>query len=475
MNYDAVVVGSGPNGLAAAITLAQCGYKIKVFEAASDFGGGCRTSELTLPGFRHDVCSSVYPMIPLSPFFKELAAKGIQPELIEPDIPVVHVFDNDRSVSIEKDIEHTILGLGKDRKQYERLIGPFLTETDSLFEDLLAPPLQLRNPIPLLRFGWRGFRSAESLANKWFTEETTQGMFAGMAAHSMLPIDRWLTGAIGMMFCIAAHSSGWPIAKGGAQSISRLLAGYLESLGGKIETDCRITSLDELPDSKVVLFDTTPSLMLQIAGDALPANYQRRLRKFKHGPGVCKVDWALDSPIPWRSESCKRAGTVHIGGSLSTIAKNELAVWNNQIPAEPFVLVTQPSLFDDTRAPAGKHVAWAYCHVPNGYTVDMSDAIERQIEKAAPGFQSKILGRHVLTAPELQRYNVNFIGGDISGGAMNMWQFLARPVFKMDPYSTPNSRIFLCSASTPPGPGVHGMCGYHAARSVMASPVLKQV
>ncbi len=466
-DYDAIIIGSGPNGLAAAITLAHRGLRTIVLEAASETGGGTTTRELTLPGFRHDVCSSIYPLVSVSPFFRSLADAGVFPELIKPEIAMAHVVSSGEVVAIRENIDTTTNGLGEDGDRYRALIEPFLKSSEGFFDAILSPPLQFRHSLLKLRLGLRGLRSAESLANKWFSREGTRGMFAGMAAHSILPLDRWLTGAVGMMFCVAAHATGWPLVRGGAASLSNQLVAHFRSLGGEIQTDFLVKSLAELPTSRTVLFDTSPSALAEIASEALPSSYRKRLQRFRHGPGVCKVDWALAGPIPWNSAVCRRAGTVHLGGTMTEIKKSEEEVWNGRLPETPFLLVTQPSLFDETRTPQGRHVAWAYCHVPAGSSADLSVLIEERIESVAPGFRERIIGKHVLSAARLNASNPNYIGGDIGGGVMDLRQFIARPVLRCDPYSTPNPRLFMGSASTPPGPGVHGMCGMNAARSIL--------
>ncbi|QDU81195.1 ribulose-1,5-biphosphate synthetase [Polystyrenella longa] len=465
--FDAVVIGSGPNGLAAAITLSRAGYRVCVFESSPTPGGGMRTAELMESGFRHDICSSIYPLVPVSPFFKELRADGATLDFIEPEIAVAHAFGSDRAIGIWRNLATTVSELGKDGPAYERLVTPFLNISDELFEGIFSPPLKPSQVLSLIRFGWRGAGSAEGLGRRWFKESSTRGMFAGMAAHAEQPPNRILTAAIGLMFCISAHATGWPIARGGAGMITDCLTERFRSLGGTIETGTSITTLSQLPPCRTVLFDTTPGQMLDMAGDSLPPFYHRKLRSFKHGPGICKVDWALDQPIPWNSDKCRRAGTVHIAASTSEIGKSEEKAWNNQLPEEPYLIVTQPSLFDSSRAPSGKHTGWAYCHVPFGRNEDMTAVIEKRIEDCASGFRDSIINRHTMTATDLHRYNQNYIGGDISGGAMTIRQIVARPVLKRCPYATPNPKLFICSASTPPGPGVHGMGGYNTAHAIM--------
>ena len=464
--YDAIVVGSGPNGLSAAITIAEKNKKVLLIEAAETIGGGMRTTELIDTGFKHDVCSSVYPLVPPSPFFKNLLDK-IDVELIKPDIAIAHVYSSEEAVPVYEDLKKTSTALGIDGTHYERLISPLLKNDFGLFDDILSPFTHVRNPLTMMRFGWHGTQSSYRLAKNYFQLESTRGMFAGMAGHSILPLDQWLTAGVGIMFCVSAHSNGWPIVRGGAGALTTALANYFQSLGGEIQTGNEVRSLDQLPDASAVVFDTSAESMARIAGDQLPAGYHRKLAQLRHGPGICKVDWTLHGPIPWNSEFCQQAGTVHLAGGFDEVATHEKAVCNGTMTETPFVLVTQPSVFDPSRAPNGKHIGWAYCHVPHACDEDYSNLIENRIEQYAPGFKDQIIDRHVLTTGQLEQYNANYIGGDISCGAMDRKQALFRPTFRLDPYSTPNPKIFLCSAATPPGPGVHGMCGYYAARSAL--------
>ena len=470
-SFDAIIIGSGPNGLTAAATLAQHKKRVLLVESAEKIGGGMRTTELIETGFHHDVCSSVYPLVPPSRVFNELIADGLSVDLIKPPIALAHAYTPDESVAVFESLDETVRQLGVDGNKYERLIRPLLNHSDGLFSDILSPFTHLRNPITMMRFGWHGAQSAYRLAMKYFELDSTRGMFAGMAAHSILPLDSWLTAGVGIMFCVAAHANGWPIARGGAGSITTNLAEFIRSRGGQIRTDHHVSSLSKLPDSKAILFDTSAESMARIAGDTLPARFHGKLSRLQHGPGICKVDWTLHGPIPWKNEYCKQAGTVHVGGGLDEVAQHEKAVCNGSMTDTPFVLVTQPSLFDSARAPDGKHVGWAYCHVPHGSDHDVSSLIEDRIETYAPGFKDQVIGRHVITTGQLEQYNDNYIGGDISCGAMNWKQAMFRPTFRLDPYSTPNRKLFLCSAATPPGPGVHGMCGYFAARSAMRKAI----
>jgi phytoene dehydrogenase-like protein len=466
--YDAVVIGSGPNGLSAAITLARAGKSVLVLEARDTVGGGMRTAELTLPGFRHDVCSAVHPLALASPFFRSipLAEHGL--EFIHPKAPLAHPLSNDNVMMLERRIDATAAPMGFDAVEYRDLLRPFVEQADDLFADILAPLHWPRRPLLMARFGLRAIRSAYGLATKLFRNEPTRALFAGNAAHSVLPLEHSLTSGVGLMLHIAAHAVGWPIARGGSQSIANALASHLRELGGEIITGRTVASLGELPEARAYLFDTSPQAMAQIAGDQLPEKFARRLQRYRFGPGAYKIDWALSQPIPWASPDCARAGTVHIGGSLEQIAMSERAAWSGKASEQPFVLLAQPSLFDPSRAPAGQHTAWAYCHVPNGCTTDMTAIIEAQVERYARGFRDTILARHTMSPQQFEQYNANCIGGDITGGVQDLWQLFTRPSLRIVPYATPNPRLYICSASTPPGGGVHGMCGFWAARAALA-------
>ncbi len=434
-----------------------------VVEAADEIGGGTRSAELTQPGFVHDICSAIHPLGIASPFLRSLPLEQHGLEWIHPQIPVAHPLADGRAAVVHRSLEETAAGFGVDSDRYRRLLLPFVDRVDDLLQQVLGPLRLPRHPLLMARFGIRAVRSARSLVDVWFRDERVRGMFAGMAAHSVLPLDRSLTAAVGLMFAATAHSGGWPLPRGGSQQIANALASYLRSLGGEILTGTRIDSLADVPPTRVVLFDTTPSSLIQIAGDALPARYVRRLRTFRHGPGVFKVDWALDAPIPWKAPDCRRAGTVHLGGTFEEIADSERAAWSGNVSDRPFVLVAQQSLFDPSRAPAGKHTGWAYCHVPHGSTADLTEQIEAQVERFAPGFRALILARHTMSPTAMETYNANYIGGDITGGVMDFRQLFTRPVARWSPYTTPAANLLICSASTPPGAGVHGMCGYHAA------------
>ncbi len=467
--YDAVIVGAGPNGLSAAIEIARAGRSVLVREGAETPGGSVRSAELTLPGFVHDLCSAVYPMAVASPYFRSLPLADHGLTWIEPPAPVAHPLGGGEAVLQERSVAATAEGLGRDRDAYLDLFQPLVEDWPLLQEALLRPILRWpRHPLALGRFGLHALRSARGLAGAAFREERARALFAGHAAHSILPLDAAISASFGLVRALTGHAVGWPAPRGGAQEITRALTSLLRSLGGELVTGAPVRTLDELPPSRLVLCDVAPAGLLRLAGDRLPTGYRRALARFRHGPGAFKLDGALAEPIPWRSPECLRAGTVHVGGTLAEIAASERAPWRGQHAERPFVLLAQPSLFDPTRAPEGKHTAWAYCHVPNGSTFDMTERIESQIERFAPGFRERILARSVLPPAGLERTNPNLVGGDVGGGANTFWQLLARPALRLVPYATPMRGLYLCSASTPPGGGVHGMCGYLAARAALA-------
>ncbi len=463
---DAVVVGSGPNGLSAAIVLAQAGCKVVVFEASPTIGGGARSADLTLPGFVHDVCSAVHPFGVASPFWQTLplAAHGL--EWIQPPVMVGHPLQDGRAAVTLRSLQATAAALGPDGDSYARIIGGVVEDWPRLSRAVLGPPTLPRHPFALAKFGVRALRSAERLTRSAFRGEPARALIAGSAAHGMLPLDHALTAGIGLTLTALSHVGGWPIPKGGAQAITNALAQHLATLGGEVCAGAPVTNIDNLPAARIVLCDLSPRPLLRIAGHKFPPAYRSKLERYRYGMGVFKVDWALDAPIPWTSEPCRQAGTLHVGGTLDEIAFSEREAWRGRTADRPFVLMSQPTLFDVSRAPAGKHVAWGYCHVPSGSTVDMLDRIERQIERFAPGFRERILARSVMTSRDVEANNPNFVGGDIASGITDLRQFFTRPTWRN--YATPVKGLYLCSAATPPGVGVHGMCGYYAAKLALA-------
>jgi len=465
---DAVVVGSGPNGLAAAITLAAQGLSVRVYESAPTPGGGCRTAELTLPGFAHDVCSAVHPLALASPFLRslDLASRGVR--LLVPEVAVAHPLDGGRAAAVAGTVEQTAAYLGADGPAYADLMGPPVHSWEAIVAELLSslrrPP---RHPVTLARFGLLGLRSAGGLAAARFSEEPTRALFGGMAAHAMLPLTAPATAAYGLLMGMLGHAVGWPVVEGGSGRIIAAMVTALAELGGEVVLDRRVDSLADLPAARATLLDVTPRQFAAIAGDRLQPSYRRRLGRFRYGAGVFKVDWALSGPVPWSAPECHRTATVHLGGTLPELVASEAEVAQGRNPERPYVIAVQACVVDPTRAPAGQHTLWAYCHVPNGSTVDMTARIEAQVERFAPGFRDLVLSRQVRDPAALEAENANYVGGDINGGVQDIRQTLARPIARWNPYGTPLDGVYLCSSSTPPGGGVHGMCGHLAARSAL--------
>jgi phytoene dehydrogenase-like protein len=467
VTLDAAIIGSGPNGLAAAIELARAGLKVRVHEAEPTIGGGCRSAELTLPGFIHDICSAFHPLGAGSPYFRTLPLKEHGLDWIHPDVPLAHPLDDGTAAVLYRSADETAQAFGDDERAYRRLVGVLVPRWDELLAETSRPMLHLpKHPFLLARFGVPAMLPI-TMAARSFKTPRARALLAGLAAHSFLPLDAPFTTAFATILAISGHTVGWPFPRGGSQKITDALASYLAAIGGEIVTNDRIDVWSQLEKVKAYLFDTTPRALERIAGDRLNTTYRRTLRGYKYGPGVFKIDYALAGPMPWRAADCRRAGTVHVGGTLEEIAASEKAVARGDHPERPFILVGQQSLFDPTRAPLGTHTLWTYCHVPNGSTEDMTARIEAQLERFAPGFRDLVLKRSVLTSRDVEAHNANFIGGDISSGSHAGLQFIARPTWSFDPYATPNRDIYLCSAATPPGAGVHGMSGYHAARSAL--------
>jgi phytoene dehydrogenase-like protein len=458
-----VVVGAGPNGLAAAITLAEAGASVVVLEARDTPGGGASSAELTLPGFVHDICSAIVPLTIASPFFKSRSFETHGLELAYPEIELAHPLDDGRVGLLRRSVDETAASFGDDARSYRRLMAPLVRDVDKLMVELLGPFRIPRHPIAMARYGLRGLRSAAGLARSRFDTDEARAIFTGIAAHSLIKLNVIPTAAFALAIGVIGHAYGWPAAKGGSQKIADAMVSYLKSLGGGVETGVEVRSVRDVPSAKAVLFDVTPRNLADIAGDELPPRYLRALRRFRYGPGVCKVDWALSEPVPWRAEGARGAGTLHVVGPMEELIASEEDVWAGRHPEKPYVLVAQQSLFDPTRAPSGKQTLWAYSHVPHGSTVDMTESMEAQIERFAPGFKDVILERSVKTAKEMELHNPNYVGGDINSGVQDLRQLWTRPTLRLRPYATPNKRIFICSSSTPPGGGVHGMCGYHAA------------
>jgi phytoene dehydrogenase-like protein len=465
--YDAVVAGSGPNGLAAAITLAEQGWRVLLVEGSDTIGGGMRSLPLTLPGFTHDVCSAIHPLALASPFFRNLDLASYGLEWVQPAAAVAHPRDGEPAVLIYRALCETTAALGPDGDPYRRLMKPLLDHWEPIVDTFLAPLRLPRHPLAAARFALPALRSVRGLAQARFQSDRARGLLAGLGAHSILPLHWPGTAAFALLLGLLAHAAGWPMPRGGAQQLANALAAHLRRLGGEIVTGFWVTSLDQLPPARATLLDVTPRQLLAIAGERLPPGYRRLLARYRYGPGAFKIDYALAEPIPWRDPAVALGGTVHLGSSLAEISAGEQAVWRRQHPDKPYVILVQPTRFDASRAPAGNHVAWAYCHVPNGSTAGMTAAIEAQIERYAPGFRDTVLARHTYTAAALEGYNPNYVGGDINGGAQHLLQHFNRPVPRLNPYTTPVPGLYLCSSATPPGGGVHGMCGYYAARSAL--------
>jgi phytoene dehydrogenase-like protein len=465
--YDAVVVGAGPNGLAAAVELARNGNRVAVLEGKSTIGGGARSAEITLPGFVHDLGSAIHPLGYASPFFRTLPLEEHGLEWIHPDVPLAHPFDGGEAAVLERSLEATAAGLGPDAAAYRRLMGPGSADASRIAGFFVGKPSLIRHPFALASSGIRALGDAEGLARSVFEGEKARGLFAGNAAHSFLPLEQPPSALFGLLLGTLGHAFGWPFPRGGSQSLADALASYLESMGGEVFTNAPVSTVEDVPRTRAVLFDVTPRQLHDIAGEHFTEDYNKALKRYRYGPGVFKVDFALDGPIPWEAEGCGRGGTVHLGGTLEEVAAGEATVARGEHPEKPFILLAQQSLFDDTRAPTGKHTVWAYCHVPNGSTFDMTERIEAQIERFAPGFRDRILAKRTAGTAELERWNPNLVGGDINGGYMDLRQLFTRPMPRPNPYSTSARGLYICSSSTPPGGGVHGMSGYLAARGVL--------
>jgi phytoene dehydrogenase-like protein len=465
--YDVVVVGSGPNGLSAAIVLQQKGLKVLLIEAETSIGGGMRSAELTLPGFMHDTCSAIHPMAAASPFFMTLPLQKFGLEFVHPTVAAAHPFDDGSVALLKSSISDTASGLGSDEQAYENLMTPMVKDWPLIASDVLGPLRFPRYPLAMARFGTKVLLPASRFVKNHFKGEKAKGLFGGMAAHGMLPFTELVSSAAGLTLMIQAHRNGWPTVKGGSQQMANALAAYFTSIRGKIQTGFRVERLKDLPAARAVIFDISPKQLLQIAGYTFSSFYKNQLQKYRYGMGVYKVDWALDAPIPFSVMECRQAGTLHLGNTFSEIGANELMTVSGQHPEKPFIILAQQTVFDPSRAPLGKHTAWAYCHVPPGSPVDMKSAIENQVERFAPGFREQILATHTINAEQMESYNPNYVGGDINGGIQDIRQLFTRPALSASPYRTSAKGIYLCSASTPPGGGVHGMCGYQAARRVL--------
>jgi phytoene dehydrogenase-like protein len=466
-DFDAIIVGSGPNGLAAAILMQQKGLSVLLLEGKSTIGGGLRSAELTLPGYLHDICSAVHPLAAASPFFETLPLSAHGLEYIYPEVAAAHPFDNGTAAILKSSVEETAGLLGADANAYLKLMRPVVKDWPAIVPDVLGPLHFPKYPLAMARFGLHALTAASHLVRRFETPEA-RGLFAGMAAHAIQPLSNLATSAIALVLMANGHLKGWPIPKSGSNQIANALASYFISIGGKIETDTPVTSLQQLPSAHAVLFDITPRQLLKIAGHRFSSIYKWQMERYRYGMGVFKLDWALDAPIPFKAAGCQKAGTIHIGNTFEEIADGEQQIWNGMHPEKPYVLLAQPSIFDSSRAPYGKHTAWAYCHVPNGSEKDMTTIIENQVERFAPGFKDTILARHTMNTAQMEDYNPNYIGGDINGGVIDIGQLFTRPVLRWSPYKTSAKGIYICSSSTPPGGGVHGMCGYHAAKKALS-------
>jgi len=465
-DYDAVIVGAGPNGLAAAILLQQSGLSVLLLEGKDTIGGGMRSAELTLPGFKHDICSAIHPLAFNSPFFRTLPLEQYGLEYLHPQIAAAHPFDDGTAALLKHTVTDTADYLGPDKEAYTRLIQPLVKNWPSIAADVLGPLRIPRHPLAMAQFGLKALPPVTWLA-KMFKSRQAKGLLAGMAAHAMQPLSNLTTSAVALVLLIQGHTGGWPAPKGGAENIAKALGAYFEALGGTIQTNFQVTSLQQLPSAYAVLFDVTPRQLLQIAGQRLSPLYRYQLNRYRYGSGVFKIDWALDGPVPFTNADCRLAGTVHLGNTFEEIASSEQQVSQGRHPDKPFVLLAQQSIFDNTRAPESKHTAWAYCHVPHGDVKDRSAVIEQQVERFAPGFRERILARHTMNSRQMEDYNPNYIGGDINGGILDIAQLFTRPALRWSPYRTSARGLYICSSSTPPGGGVHGMCGYHAAKRVL--------